>query len=237
GLDTAYSEDQMKVGRKLATKLLNVSKFVLGFGAPPDGSAATEPLDTAMLARLDQVIAEGTAAFDELDYARALERTEEFFWWFCDDYVELVKSRAYTDDAAVAASARVALRTALSTLQRMFAPFIPFTTEEVWSWWNDGSIHGAPWPVADADSGAGDPALLDVVCEIVAQVRRAKTEAKVTQRASVARLLVTAPAAAHAAIEAGRSDISDAGSIQAFDIATGETVRCEIVLAPVEPVA
>ncbi|MCU1388532.1 MAG: valS, partial [Ilumatobacteraceae bacterium] len=132
-----------------------------------------------------------------------------------------------------AASARVALRTALGTLQRMFAPFIPFTTEEVWSWWNAGSIHLAAWPAAE-DSG-GDAELLDVVCEIVAQVRRAKTEAKVTQRASVSRLTVSAPAAAHAAIEAGRSDIADAGSILAFDIVSGDTVQCAIELAPLEP--
>ncbi|MCU1396490.1 MAG: valS, partial [Ilumatobacteraceae bacterium] len=229
GADTAYSEDQMKVGRKLAMKLLNVSKFVLGFGEPAADAVADNPIDTSMLARLAAVVAECTAAFEGFDYARSLERTEAFFWWFCDDYVELVKSRAYgTDDPGAAASARVALRTALGTLQRMFAPFIPFTTEEVWSWWNAGSIHLAAWPAAE-DSG-GDAELLDVVCEIVAQVRRAKTEAKVTQRASVSRLTVSAPAAAHAAIEAGRSDIADAGSILAFDIVSGDTVQCAIEL-------
>ncbi len=238
GTDTAYSEEQMKVGRKLAMKLLNVSKFVLSFGDPAaDNRAADNPVDTSMLARLATLVGECTTAFEGFDYARSLERTEAFFWWFCDDYVELVKSRAYGthgDDAA--ASARVALRAALSTLQRLFAPFIPFTTEEVWSWWNDGSIHIAPWPTA-ASSTIGDPALLDVICEIVAQVRRAKTESKVTQRAGVERLVVTAPAATQAAIEAGRADISDAGSIGAFEVVDGDKVRCEIVLAPVEPVA
>ena len=233
GVDTAYSEDQMKVGRKLAMKLLNVSKFVLGWGAPVADAVADDPVDMSMLARLDAVVNECTAAFHAFDYARSLERTEAFFWWFCDDYVELVKSRAYgTHGDAAAASARAALHTALSTLQRLFAPFIPFTAEEVWSWWNEGSIHLAAWPQATAPGG--DPALLDAVCEVVAQVRRAKTEAKVTQRAAVQRLVVHAPDQMQAAIRAGQADIADAGSVETFEIATADELRCEVTLAPVE---
>jgi len=182
-------------------------------------------------------IDECTTAFHGFDYARSLERTEAFFWWFCDDYVELVKSRAYgTHGDAQAASARVALRTALSALQRMFAPFTPFTTEEVWSWWQQGSIHRSPWPtatqVAATSETRGDPALLDSVSEIVAQVRRAKTEAKVSQRANVDRLVVSAPTELHAAILAGQTDISDAGSILAFELETGSDLRCDVTLAP-----
>ena len=153
GVDTAYSEDQMKVGRKLATKLLNVSKFVLGFpwstATEPDGY---EPVDASMLARLDGVIDAATTAFAGYDHARALEVTESFFWWFCDDYVELVKSRAYGARVGAATSSAVsALRTAIVALQRMLAPFLPFVTDEVWSWWQPietpaGTIHLAPWP-------------------------------------------------------------------------------------------
>ncbi len=156
GTDTAFSEEQMKVGRKLANKILNVSKFVLGFGDVAGDATATDAVDLAMLARLDAVLVDATTAFDGFDYARALERTEEFFWWFCDDYVELVKSRAYGsrgDDAAT--SARVALRTALEALQALFAPLLPFSTEEAWSWWHDSSVHVAPWP---APSGTGTDA-------------------------------------------------------------------------------
>ena len=149
GVDTAFDDGQMKIGRKLGTKLLNASRFVLGFGEPPAGAAPTAALDLAMLARLADVIDEATRALDEFDYARALERTEAFFWWFCDDYVELVKGRAYGtqgDDAAH--SARAALRQALDVVLRLFAPFIPFVTEEVWSWWHDGSVHASSWPAA-----------------------------------------------------------------------------------------
>ena len=156
GVDTAVSEEQMKVGRRLAIKLLNVTQVRARHRrrrAADD--TISDPVDRAMVTRLDGVVAEATTAFEGFDYARALERVEAFFWWFCDDYVELVKGRAYGnrgDDAA--ASARTALRHALGTLQRLLAPTLPFAAEEAWSWWHDSSIHAEPWP-APADR-AGD---------------------------------------------------------------------------------
>src|SRR5579875_1694595 len=196
GMDTAIDEGQMKIGRKLGIKLLNASKFVLSNVAPapvPEGLAAvTEPVDLGMLASLASLVDEVTAAFDEFDYARVLERTEAWFWSFCDDYVELVKGRAYgTLGPARAASAHAALRAALSVLLRLFAPILPFVTEEIWSWWQEGSVHLASWPVADelvAGAGDGDPAVWTVASEVVRAARRAKTEAKESMRAPVARL-------------------------------------------------
>ncbi len=143
GVDTAFSEDQMKVGRRLATKLLNVTKFVLGMGDGA-GNEVTDPVDLAMLDRLDAVVAEATRAFEGYDYARALERTEAFFWWFCDDYVELVKGRAYgSRGPEAAASARAALALALDAVQRLLAPTLPFAAEEAWSWSHETSVHAA----------------------------------------------------------------------------------------------
>lgn len=217
------------------TKLLNATKFALSFGEPPAGTVPSQPLDLAMLARLDTVVADATAAFEDFDYTRALERTEDFFWWFCDDYVELVKSRAYgASGDAGAASALAALATALSTFQRLFAPLLPFVTEEVWSWWQTGSVHRAAWPVP---TGAeGDQAGLDAVCEVLAHVRRAKTEAKVSQRAAVGRAVVSAPAGVLAQIRTGEGDLREAGSITTFDLvpseANGITVTVELAAAP-----
>ena len=207
GVDTAFSEDQMKVGRKLANKLLNLSKFVLSFGEVDMSTsleaAVTDPIDRSMLAKVDAVIGEATAGFEAFDYARAMERSETFFWWFCDNYVELVKNRAYAamgPDAAT--SARRALRESLSSMQRLLAPFLPFATEEAWSWWHDTSIHAADWPTpSELD---GDAGLIDPTIDALTLVRRAKSEAKVSQRAEVSSLRVTAPPSAHAALEAGR---------------------------------
>jgi valyl-tRNA synthetase len=238
GVDTALTEDQMKVGRKLANKLLNVTKFVLQFGAASDArsldDAVTDPIDRSMLAKLDGVVADATAAFEAFDYARALERTEAFFWWFCDNYVELVKGRAYDEQRPDGAeSAKRALREALSAVQRLFAPILPFASEEAWSWWNDSSVHLAPWPTPTSDASApfGDPTLADITIEVLTQVRRAKTEAKRSQRAVVETLVVSAPPTMHLAIHAGRSDLVDAGSIRNLEILDGEAVTTSVTLA------
>ena len=217
GVDTAFSEDQMKVGRKLATKLLNVTKFALGIGDVDPSVAPSHAIDVAMLARLAEVVDDATRAFEGFDYARALERTESFFWWFCDDYVELVKTRGYTEGPD-AASARAALRRALSTLQRLLAPHIPFATEEVWSWWQNGSIHTSTWPtrgdLLDGTSTVSDHNVhLDAVCAVLAVIRRTKTEAKVSQRAEVEHVSVSATKVQIDAIEKSLEDLRNAGAI------------------------
>jgi valyl-tRNA synthetase len=224
GVDTAFSEDQMKVGRKLATKLLNVTKFVLGFGEANPSSTPTEAVDIAMLARLASVVDEATKAFETYDYARALEKSESFFWWFCDDYVELVKTRAYSEGTG-SDSARAALQRALSTLQRLFAPHIPFATEEVWSWWQTGSIHRASWPTRTDLLGGTTPVestevLLDAVCNVLAVIRRTKTEAKVSQRAEVEHVLVNATEKQISLLQMGLVDLLNAGVAQQIEFAS-----------------
>jgi valyl-tRNA synthetase len=223
GVDTAFDEGQMKVGRKLANKLLNASKFVLTFGELADDAVITEPLDLAMLARLEHVVADATTAFEAFDYARALEQIESFFWWFCDDHVEIVKARAYEAHGhAPAQSARLALREALSTMLRLFAPFLPFVTDEVWRWWQPGSVHAAAWPTPTgaAEASPDAEALIDAIGQIVALVRRSKTEAKVSQRAPVERVVVRATAGLAAAAAPGLGDLRDAGSIDVVEFVT-----------------
>jgi len=211
GTDTAYDEGQMKIGRRLAIKILNASKFALSFAGDPN-APVTEPLDLAMLAGLRRVVEQATDAMDDYNYARALEVTETFFWSFCDDYIELVKERAHgTHGEPQAASAGAALARALSVQLRLFAPILPFVTEEVWSWWQDGSVHKAPWPTADELPDTGDAAVLGAAGQVLTAMRKVKSDNKVSMRARLAHCLVKAPRPD--LVEAARTDLEAAGGL------------------------
>jgi valyl-tRNA synthetase len=233
GTDTTFDPAQLRVGRRLAVKLLNVSKLVLaalpvpaGLDAPADPLAlVTEPLDRALLARLAALAGGTAAALDGYEHARALELAEEFFWFFCDDYVELVKARAYGSRGhGPAASAVATLRLALHALVRLFAPFLPFVTEEVWSWWQPGSVHQARWPepaefaadgteAAASTDMAGTGGLLEAASAAIAAVRAAKSAAKLSMRAPARELIITAGPAGLAAARAVLPDVRAAGQV------------------------
>ncbi len=274
GTDTAFDPQQMKVGRRLAVKLLNASKFALA-DLPAEGEL-THALDRAVIARLAVVVKDATQSFEDYDYARALERTETFFWWFCDFYLELVKGRRYGGSAAVdapgddsadaaaaaagAASVARALRLSLSSFQRLLAPFLPFVTEEVWSWWQEGSVHRAAWPDAgelaaavgggdgggdmdgggdggDGGGGGGDgeaareAMALDVTADVLREVRKAKSQAQVKMRAPVRRVLVRDTPERLSALELGAEDLREAGSIETLERAEAEEFAVEVELA------
>ena len=197
GTDTACEPGQMKVGRRLAIKILNAARFAL-MQAEPRGPI-TEPLDRGMLSNLSLLVRESTDQIEAYDYARVLERTERFFWSFCDDYLELVKSRRYGDFTPEgAASANSAMLVALSTLLRLFAPYLPFVTEEVWSWWRPGSVHQAAWPTSDevvAPIGGADAAAVTVFLQsqlALADIRRIKALAKKPVKAVIERAVLPA---------------------------------------------
>jgi valyl-tRNA synthetase len=237
GTDTALDSGVMKIGRRLGIKVLNASKFALGRlgeGPVPGTEAVRDPLDAALLARLAELVRSATAAHDAFDYARALELTESFFWSFCDDYVELVKARAYGEgDPAGAASAQATLALALSALQRLFAPFLPFVTEEVWSWWQEGSVHLASWP-EESEMGTraiADAEVLDVASEVLGAIRREKTAGKRSMRARVARVTAYGPESVLAAVDSARGDLVDAGGVDELLTASGDELRVTVELA------
>ena len=241
----------MKVGRRLAIKILNASRFALGFGGDAplevDPSLITHPLDRAMLAHLARLVDEATAAFDNFDYARALERTEGFFWNFTDDHVELVKARAYEGDPADRDSARHALWLAISTLLRLFAPFLPFATEEVWSWWQAGSVHRAPWPRADEvleaaihDDKPGDPRVALVAAEALVEIRRHKTAAKRSVATTVTSCRLACPADRIEHLRLALDDVAAAaraGSIALIETEDGEGTAITATVELEEPSA
>lgn len=222
GADAAFDPQnptQVKIGRRLAIKVLNAAKFVLSFPVP-EGARVTHDLDAAMLATLDEVVRDATKAFEAYDHARALEVTESFFWTFCDDYLELVKERAYNQADAGQASAALALRLALSTLLRLLAPVLAFAAEEAWSWFEEGSIHTAAWPTPlEID---GDPAVLKAASEALIGIRRAKTEAKASQKTPVARLALTADPVTVDLIRRAEGDLRAVGRIAQLDLSTDE---------------
>ncbi len=241
GTDAAFDTGQMKIGRRLAIKVLNAAKFVLSFDAPSESAKVTEPIDQSLLLNLAQVVTDATAAFDAYDHTKALELTEKFFWNFTDDYLELVKERAYGQggfNADEQASALVALRTSLLTLLRLFAPFLPFATDEVWSWWqtNSGSIHRSSWPTAkelEAGLAATNADLLPLASQALFGTRKAKSDAKASMKADVTSAVMTAPAGVLERLEVLSRDLKAAGRIGSLTFAPADEIAVtEVVLAP-----
>ena len=236
GLRPAADEGRPPPGGQAAQRVQ-----VRAGGAPAPGRGARgHPLDRALIARLAAVVGRGRAgSFEEYDYARALQRTEEFFWWYCDYYLELVKGRRYDPDPAVAASVSRALTLSLSVFQRLFAPFMPFVCAEVWSWWQEGSVHRAAWPLEGgelaAEAAGGEPArelmALDVGADVLREVRKAKSQAKRPMRAPVTRVLVRDRPERLEALELAAEDLRMAGSIELLETEPAEELAVEVTLA------
>ncbi|GAA3625023.1 valine--tRNA ligase [Kineosporia mesophila] len=260
GVDTAFDPGQMKIGRRLAMKVLNASKFALGFGSGSGvvEGAITEPVDEALLTQLVALVEEATKAFEAYDYSKALKQTEEFFWQFCDDYLELVKDRAYGEGEG-AVSARTTLRTAVSTVLRLLAPFLPYVTEEAWSMatlengqrlpgFAGGSIHRSAWPspveVRDLLKGSDEPvtgevSVLVVAADVLRQIRKAKSDAKKSVRSEVEKVVVHDTTARITAVQAVLGDLKAAGTVaELTTVAVDEAdARVEVTLKETEPTA
>ena len=236
GTDTAFDTGQMKVGRRLAIKLLNASRFVLS--RPEPAGAVTHLLDRGLLTALRSLVDDVTRALEAYDYARGLQLTETFFWSLCDNYLEMVKSRRYGDHGeAAAASANATLLCALSVLNRLFAPYLPFAAEEVWSWWQPGSVHRAPWPepgeidrLAPADGEAARA--LEAAVEVLGEIRRVKSMEKRPLKARIELARVAWSAGTIALVRQVEVDVSTAAGVDRFDyLPAGERLDLSLTFA------
>jgi valyl-tRNA synthetase len=235
GTDTAFDTGQMKIGKRLAIKLLNASKFSLSLNATLNNADVTQSVDHALLNKLAQVVETATTSFEKYDYTRALEVAETFFWAFTDDYVELVKERTYGNQGEAAAnSARAALGITTHTLLKLFAPFIPFVTEEVWSWWQEGSIHLQSWPKSSeiiTNKSTGIDALNNVTW-ILSEVRKVKTENKQSMKAEVKTLEIWAKADVIDQVKDAQKDLIAAGNIKDLKLNVSDSdIKVKVELA------
>ncbi len=233
GTDAAFDEGQMKIGRRLAIKVLNAARFALTFELPQGVTEVTEPVDKAMLAALKNQIAVATKAFEDYDHTKALETTETFFWTFADDYVELVKERAYGQGDFTpeqVGSAVLALRQALGIMVRLLAPFIPYATEEVWSWWQQGSVHRASWPSESELADYSDADLYGLASEALILVRKTKSDAKLSMKAEILSAELSGPAE----LAKLRSDLMAVGKIAQLALSEGALALTKVEFAPAE---
>ena len=221
GTDAAFDEGQMKIGRRLAIKLLNAARFALSFEMPSGVTEVTEPIDKAMLARLREVVGTASKAFENYDHTKALETTETFFWTFTDDYLELVKERAYSQEGYTPqeiGSAVLALREALGVIVRLLAPFLPFATEEVWSWWQGGSVHQAAWPSPD-ELPEGSAELLAAASEALIAIRKSKTDQKLSMKAEIETMVLQGPSV----LSEAQRDLAAVGRISNLTLSSQRT--------------
>jgi valyl-tRNA synthetase len=210
GVDTAYDEAVFGNGKRLGIKLFNAAKFVAGHLSGQDLTALsskdiTEPFDQSFITRLRETVRGATESFEVFEFASALQVIEDFFWAdLCDNYLELVKVRAYGAEGTPGKrSALATLKIVLSAQLRLFAPYLPFITEEVWSWLfatphgRERSIHTASWPTIEELADVALPSEEDpygAAVQVLFEVRRIKSEAKVSVKTPLQDLEITGAA-------------------------------------------
>jgi valyl-tRNA synthetase len=215
----------LRVGKRLVTKLFNAGKFVLS--QPAEVHPVTAELDRAFVERLRRLVASVTAAQEEFEFARALAETESFFWHdFTDTFLELVKVRARDGDAAGRGSAVAALRLGLSVLLRLFAPVLPYITEEVWSWafadeTGQRSIHRAPWPDAAELATVPAPAhpeSFDAAVACFTAINKGKSEGGASVGRGVRRLAVATSRATESQLAPVAADVMAAARVEHWNV-------------------
>jgi valyl-tRNA synthetase len=192
GKDAVISEDKIQLGTKLATKLWNVARFGERFLAefhPQDNETDQQdytPADRWILARLQTVVRRATGLFQDGEYASAKSEIELFFWNdLADNYLEMAKQRLYDPEHPKYKAARITLYQLILTTIKLFAPFLPFITEEIFQGLfaaeltdnGNQSIHTSSWPSIAA--ALDDPEAAEFGASLIAiasAVRRYKSE-------------------------------------------------------------
>ena len=250
GQDTIYDENVFKVGHRLAMKIFNASKFTLMQlqAAEADSSIGSwnladvsQPLDKAWIARMRTLLGSASNSFEAFQYSAVLLEVESAFWDFCDNYLELVKNRAYEgSDASARKSAVATLEWTLKAFLRLLAPFLPYITEEVWSWRfakSEGaaSIHKAPWPTEEelplpSEQNGTD---FDAARTVLDKIRAEKAAEKKSIKWPVTSLRIAGEAATIEAVKRVLNDVISAGnvSLSAVDLQAEEApLKVEVVL-------
>ncbi|MBW3594447.1 MAG: valine--tRNA ligase, partial [Actinobacteria bacterium] len=221
GVDTAFDNNVLREGKRLVTKIRNASKLILGYEGQP--GLPSQALDVALIGRLRKLVVDATERWEAWDHAGALATTESWFWSdLTDNYLELSKARAYAGDPS-------ALGTLLHSLQvvlRLFAPVLPYITEEVWNTGRDEpvSIHNSAWPSVDQMPDGEDDGSFDVAVYVLGEIRRAKSEAKVSIKFPVARLEVRGPSEKLGLLRAVWEDVMATGNVQDHDFLDDDSI-------------
>ena len=220
GVDTALDPKVFKEGRRLVTKMRNAARLINNFEG--EGGAPSHPLDIALSARLRVLVDEVTARWEDWDHAGALAATESWFWGdLCDNYLELSKGRVYDGDPSAVGT----LRTALDVFLRFFAPMLPYITEEIY---NEGraeptSVHKASWPELSELPETEDDGTFDAAVEVLTQVRRAKSEARISLKVPVLRAEITGPSSLLALFEKVKEDVAATVNIKTYDLVVDDS--------------
>ncbi len=231
GTDTIFDEQMMKIGRRLVTKIYNAGKFVLSQSGAPAPIASE--LDRGFIAHLRRLVDHATGSFERFEFARAISATEDFFWHrFTDTYLELVKIRARSEDSGKADSAVAGLRRGLSVLLRLFAPFLPYIAEEVWSWayakeTGAASIHRAAWPTSaelDDVPPPDDDRSFDVAVDALAAIHKHKTLSKASAGARIVSLTLASHSETISVLGRVADDVMEGARVERYELLADDSI-------------
>ncbi len=188
GNDMRFKTERLEASRNFANKLWNASRFVLmnleGYEVKEIAEEDLKSEDKWMLARVSEAVAYVTAAMDRFDLALAGQRVYDVIWnEFCDWYIELVKGRLYGDDEKDKETAKGVLVAVLKDLIKLLHPFMPFITEEIWSYLpkaegEDGFLMNSQWPESSDKGYEEEVKTLEMSMDFIKAVRNIRAEAE-----------------------------------------------------------